>query len=143
VTTTFDRTKTTVQASGVAALAHGPLAALAGAAVAGYEIHNGVTTAAPGTPPAFSLTRRGGVTTAVDDGAVNPAGNVFGTYLHGVFDTPDFRRAFLAALAAGSDLPVPSAGSGPDLEARFDRLASHVRAHLDLARVRRIAGLGD
>ncbi|MEK7216670.1 MAG: cobyric acid synthase, partial [Chloroflexota bacterium] len=56
VSTTFSPEKTTIQVSGRVAAARGVLAHAAGATVTGYEIHNGVTAAAPGVAPAFLVT---------------------------------------------------------------------------------------
>ena len=50
----------------------------------GYEIHVGETTGGDSRRP-FAITEFG------PDGAGNSAGNVYGTYLHGVFANDDFR----------------------------------------------------
>ncbi|MEZ3117437.1 cobyric acid synthase [Halobaculum sp. MBLA0147] len=90
VRTTFSREKrverTTVPASGA-----GPLAGL-DAAVAGYEIHMGDTEPLD----AAAVERPLGPQSAV-------AGDVLGTYLHGLFENEGVRRAFRRALARGRD----------------------------------------
>ena len=61
--------------------------------VRGYEMHLGVTTGPGLTRPMLDLGRR-------PDGAVSPDGRVAGCYLHGLFASDPFRRAFLARLGA-------------------------------------------
>ena len=73
------------------------------------------------------------------DGAVSTDGLVAGTYLHGVFDGDAFRRAILRQLGQRS-------GQTPTRyeerrEREFDRVASVVREHLDLARIRSFLGI--
>ena len=64
----------------------------------GYEIHMGVTRRGEGTRPLFRIVSRNGWLCDVEDGAVNDQGNVWGTYLHGIFDNDAFRHDFLNAL---------------------------------------------
>ncbi len=92
-----------------------------GAAVAGYEMHLGETTGAGRARPMLRLDGR-------DDGAVSPDGKVAGTYLHGLFASGEFRRAFLARLGAESDGVAQEAR----VEAVLDALADHLETHLDL-----------
>ena len=61
-----------------------------------------------------------------------------GTYLHGLFDEPAFRAAFLNGLRVAAGLPErPPVATVSDI----DRLADHVEAHLDAARLDAIVGL--
>ncbi len=64
-----------------------------------------------------------------EDGAVSPDGRVLGCYLHGLFASDDFRRAFLARLRPdrASDLAYEA-----QVERTLDALADHLEAHLDL-----------
>ena len=76
------------------------------------------------------------------DGAVFYAdGRVCGTYLHGLFDAPEFRDAFLGRLRAAAGLPERAPGASGAGPSDIDRLADHVEAHLDMARLDAIAGL--
>ena len=147
VETTFTGRKRTVRVSGRAS---GAALAPAGVALRGYEIHMGRTRRAAGVR-AFAHLRAAAPTgaAAVDgvsrpdgaahpDGAASPDGRVCGTYLHGLFDEPAFRAAFLNRLRAAAGLPRRSARVVvPDI----DRLADHVAAHLDLDRLDAIIGL--
>ncbi len=101
----------------------------------GYEIHLGVTEYEQGARPLFNL-RRDRQQTPIADGATSAGGRVVGTYLHGLFDEDRFRHAFLqAARAACSLAPLNARDFAPiraEREARFDRLAAHVRRAIDL-----------
>lgn len=124
LTTTFANPKTTVRVEGVCGL---PFAT--GERIVGYEIHNGRTEV--DGPPAFTVEGH-------PDGALK--GNVFGTYVHGVFDEDGFRGAFLKGLAARKGTALDIAPALPR-DAVYDRLAARVRAALDMDRLYAIAGL--
>jgi adenosylcobyric acid synthase len=62
----------------------------------------------------------------------------WGTYLHGVFDAPGFRRAFLDALRARRGWAPLRARPPWSLDREIDRLADAVEAHLDLDLVWRL-----
>jgi adenosylcobyric acid synthase len=109
-----------------------------GEAVAGYEMHMGVTTPTEaGHPPApmLSLGASGG--RGQPDGAVQ--GAVQGCYLHGLFNSDGFRAAFLASLdpALQSDLAFEAR-----VEATLDALAAHFEDSLDLDQVWDLARAG-
>lgn len=99
----------------------------------GYEIHLGVTEYETGAKPLLQL-RREGQQQAVIDGATSANGRVIGTYLHGLFDDDEFRHALLRASRAACQLSPPRsfANFKAEREARFDRLAAHVRHAIDL-----------
>jgi adenosylcobyric acid synthase len=93
-----------------------------GMAVRGYEMHLGATSG-PGL--ARAMLELGGRA----EGAVSADGRVSGCYLHGLFASDPFRRAFLARLgAASSGLQYEML-----IESVLDRLADHLEQHLDLA----------
>jgi adenosylcobyric acid synthase len=92
-----------------------------GTPVTGYEIHLGWTTGAGLARPILHLGEH-------DDGAISADGRVAGCYLHGLFGSDAFRRAFLARLGAvPSDLAYETM-----VEDTLDKLADHLTAHLDL-----------
>ena len=96
--------------------------------VAGYEIHLGRSEGADRARP-WLLGPEGG------EGAVSADGRVSGSYVHGLFASDGFRRAFLASIgAAPSDLAYEAA-----VDAVLDRLADHLAAHLDIDAILRIA----
>lgn len=130
VTTRFQRSKATCQSAGVSRLPFAP-----GVEVRGYEIHCGVSVRAGGLA-AFAV-RAGTDETPREDGASTADGRVWGTYLHGVFDEPGFRHAFLARQRGVKGLPPrsldASLGVQSRLAAELDRFADHVAAHVDVA----------
>jgi adenosylcobyric acid synthase len=97
----------------------------------GYEIHMGRTHG--DAAPFGTILRRDG--TVVEDGARDANGCVVGTYVHGIFASDDVRHAFVrgARAARGLRPAVAYAEHAAEREARIDRLATHVRASLDLA----------
>ena len=101
-----------------------------GAPVAGYEIHHGI---AEVTDPAGSATE------PFLDGCRR--GPVWGTSWHGALENDEFRRRFLAEVAAlaGRDFrPAPGTSFAAVREERLDVLADLVTAHLDTAALSRL-----
>lgn len=101
----------------------------------GYEIHMGRTTSA--THAALRVTALDDAGPH-DDGALDDHGLTMGTYVHGVFAEPAFRRAMLARLAARKGVHLSAAAEDDD---PFDVVADLVRSHLDLQPIRRAMGI--
>ena len=101
----------------------------AGAELDCYEIHMGLTRRSGGVP--FCRLADG-----QEDGTV--LGNVFGTYLHGLFDSGALTERLAAWLLARKGLsPADAAVEDQQSyrERQYDLLAEDVRAHLDMAAV--------
>ncbi len=131
----FHPGKRTVQATGVVAGGPDWLAGLRGAKIAGYEIHSGEN--AYGKSAQIWLRDAAGNPL----GAANPAGNVLGTYLHGLFDDGALADALVRRARAIRGLPeadAPAVDFAAYREAQFDKLADVVRASLDIDAVYRI-----
>jgi adenosylcobyric acid synthase len=98
-----------------------------GAAVTGYEIHHGIAEVTdPAAEPFLDGCRRGAV---------------WGTSWHGVLENDEFRRAFLAEVAAqaGRDfIPAPGTEFAAVRQARLDALGDLVAEHLDTAALSRL-----
>ena len=107
----------------------------AGEEVDGYEIHMGQSVRGPGCSAAFTL--NGGNC----DGAVSACGTVWGTYLHGVFERPAFRRAWLNTLRQRLGWQPLGATAALERGHRFDALADAVGAALDMQAVYRLLSL--
>jgi adenosylcobyric acid synthase len=106
------------------------------APVMGYEIHMGVTERGTGVLPWIALARQHDGAT-VHDGARDPSGRVFGTYVHGLFDSLPFAATLVNRLRERRGLRPLDASrwqAHRDLLAgRYERLAGFLRAHVDLA----------
>src|SRR5690606_23360606 len=98
----------------------GPLAALRGSEVAGYEIHHGQTELRSGAEAVLEI---GGEAAGSGDGAV------WGCYLHGVFGNDELRRAWLASLRSGTRAELRWE---EHLDRELGRLADAVEASLDM-----------
>jgi adenosylcobyric acid synthase len=94
------------------------------ARIAGYEIHMGVSRGEALHKPAFVIDGR-------SEGARSPDDGVLGTYLHGLFDTPQALAALLKWAGLDSDLT-------PDIaqlrEQSLDRIADAAQPLLDALR---------
>jgi adenosylcobyric acid synthase len=102
------------------------------AVVHGYEIHAGVSSGKALERPAvvFADTRV--------DGAICAAGQILGTYLHGLFEAP----AACAALLRWAGLRDPKTIDYVAVrEAAIDRLADVVESHLDVQRIMSLLGV--
>jgi adenosylcobyric acid synthase len=93
----------------------------ADASVSGYEIHMGQSRGAALWRPAFLIDGR-------NEGALSEDGQIMGTYLHGLFDTPDACAAVLRWAGLRSDAVVDTAQLR---EASLERIAEATRPLLD------------
>ncbi|NUH64869.1 cobyric acid synthase [Sulfitobacter sp. S0837] len=91
-----------------------------GTALTGYEIHIGETTG-PDCARAW-LTFDD-----LPEGATSASGGVQGCYMHGIFSSDAFRRAYLSTLGVTSSLDFESG-----VEETLDALADHVEAYMDV-----------
>lgn len=130
VETVFAGDKHTVQVQATLQAETGPLAPLCGAPIQGYEIHMGRSRLLD--PAAPCLSHIGPPDNRHADGALAAGGCIWGTYLHGLFDNNALRHAWLASLGwQGRGQPF-------DRQLAYNRLANHVRAHLDMEALRQI-----
>jgi len=133
--------KVTVRVHGKALIHQGVLSSLEGCSVSGYEIHMGRTERGA-CSPFLRIEQRAGAPVNDFDGAVNPSGNVAGTYVHGLFDDPSFRQGFLRAVRSQRGLDPAGPTEAPrDPGERFDALAAVLRRHLDIQAIYSLAGL--
>ena len=75
------------------------------------------------------------------DGAVGNSGWVLGTYIHGLFDSPDIVERIIGNVAKRHGLPTPNVPHY-SMESEFDRLADVVRANLDMDLIYSLADNG-
>lgn len=110
--TVFAAEKTVKPSQGRLSVPAGPLSALNGVAVSGYEIHHGQTALHPG------MLAQGALAHEVLPGLAwqNQAGNVLGLYMHGLFEDEAVVRALFGAHT-------------PTLDGVFDQLADFLAQH--------------
>jgi adenosylcobyric acid synthase len=113
----------------------------AGAELHGYEIHLGRIEPLGAPHPVFELVEHNGHPRAGADGTVARDGLLVGTLLHGLFENDAVRASLLAFLRQRRGLAAPPPAPLPSRDQEYDRLAAALRQHVDLAAVRRIAGL--
>jgi adenosylcobyric acid synthase len=129
IVTRFEAEKTTRRFDGTLCAAP-----LAGARVSGFELHFGriepsARFASSGAMPALRSSE------ARDEGCAH--GAILASMVHRLFDHGSARDALVSHLFARKSLPPP-----PPLEPRadaYDRLAQHVRSHLDFDKLVEIA----
>ena len=109
----------------------------------GYFIHMGETSRLTGRPcfhvhPVSDVvgdSASGGRDSL--DGAVSDTGSIWGTYVHGVFDFPEFRRAWINRVRSRKELqPLPdsiSQGISRSLDSQLDRWADHLQRHVNMS----------
>ena len=162
--TEFEEEKIRTQVEGAFGQLDGCLGGLSGKSIEGYEIHMGRTyidreEGAADTARIVSWRREPEICRPMDyvmetgkdrlssrqarmDGWNR--GNIYGTYVHGIFDSPGIAGAVAEALAAAKGLCWEQAA---DMDYRtyrqqqYDKLAEELRENLDMAAVYRMMGI--
>ena len=120
----------------------GLFAALCGSVFSGYEIHMGET----------KFVGDAGVLTRIEDTIQGKAkadgawkGNVYGTYVHGIFDREDVAKKVAEDIGKKKGLDM-SQIKGMDFaafkETQYDLLAEGLRKHLDMKKIYEILEAG-
>ena len=97
--------------------------------VAGYEMHMGATVGTDTARPFARIDGGGG------EGAINAAGNVIGTYIHGLLASPALGSALLAKIGVAGN----GRDHGADVDAALDDIAAELAIHIDIGALLRIA----
>lgn len=130
--TVFSQQKNRTRVQGVFNILGGTLRGLSGCPVDGYEIHMGETASSkPVTEIVDSVT---GV--SKKDGCFKD--NVYGSYVHGVFDCQATADALVKALAEMKGIDPSSVGKATGKEYKeqqYDLLADTLRAHMDIQKI--------
>ncbi len=168
--TVFTKEKTRTRVNGSFQRVEGVFGALAGVGFEGYEIHMGETTFVKDAGDAEtsdlqkSTENAGEVEISVKNSGINcgfmseiqdvvskrissdgvSCGNVYGTYVHGIFDREDVTAHIVQALADKKGITLEHA-AGIDLKAfkeeQYDKLAEGLRAHLDMKKIYNVMGI--
>ena len=117
--TEITESKTRIRVSGMFENVHGILSCLNGCTCSGYEIHMGRTEVSETMNP-------------VPSGA--GCGNVYGTYIHGIFDEGEIAWKIVDAIAKtkGVELKNSSENFRAFKERQYDILADNLRKNLDM-----------
>ncbi len=134
--TVFGPDKVTAQVKGKVTADWGLLTGLKGLDITGYEIHMGRCSQEP-PHSVFTVTPPGPAAAGYRDGGVNSAGTVFGSYIHGVFNSDDFTRGLINNLCSLRNLR-PAEGNALDREKAYDDIASVFRESLDMDAIYKI-----
>lgn len=114
--------------------------------IAGYEIHMGETRRLGQALQPFRIRLERSPDEPASyhaDGVCTADGRLWGTYVHGILHNDAFRRNWLNAVRASKGWP-PLEETYPFQRRReeaFDRLAEHVRNHLDMPRIYEMIGI--
>lgn len=148
VDTVFAGAKTRTRVKGSFLAPEGILSGLSGVALEGYEIHMGISTPKEGVKPLTEITdyagkAEGQLFLEKADGACR--GNIYGTYVHGVFDREGVAKGVITALGRQKGIDAAEI-TGVDFaafkETQYDLLAEGLRKHLDMKKIYEILEKG-
>ena len=141
--TVFEQEKTRTRVSGSFEKIEGDLEELSEAVLEGYEIHMGVSRLKDGARPLTDIRDHAATQEGKQDGAYSK--NVYGTYVHGVFDKEEVAKAIVRALGRKKGMDTGEI-TGVDFrefkETQYDILAAALREHLDMKRIYEILEQG-
>lgn len=110
--------------------------------VYGYEIHMGICRYSRNTKPLFKIKTKNGENVYIDDGAINFQGNIMGTYIHGVFDSADFRQYILNRIRKEKAIPEKKSVDYSNYRnSQLDKLAEIIRSNVDIQSIYTIMGI--
>ncbi len=106
----------------------------------GYEIHNGISKIGKNTIPFIKDADENIL------GVRDESGLVFGTYLHGIFDSEDFLRAFISSLRENCNISLNENEADHTItidkkDKEYDRLAQVFKDNIDINKLREIIGI--
>ena len=131
IDTVLKDSKTRLQTSGEIAHVDGVLSRLSGCHFLGYEIHMGKSAySAASVAQGACADRKNELNNVISDGR-----NVYGSYIHGIFDTAEAARVIVDYIAdkKGIDVNDSAIVSYKSFkEKQYDRLADTLREYLDM-----------
>lgn len=114
--TVFEKEKTTLQVQGKLDQVEGKLKDISNQKYKGYEIHNGVSTY---------------------KGNIENKNNIYGTYIHGIFDTKEIAEEIVKQLIKEKkiDIEVNIKEQNDYKEEQYTKLAKSMRENLDIEKI--------
>lgn len=141
--TEFEPQKVRTQVKGRFCQCEGVFAPLSGVPFEGYEIHMGHTALAGQAGDFTQIHQVNGQEEKKPDGLC--AGNVGGTYVHGLFDVPEAAKGLVECLCRAKGVD-PAQMAAVDIaaykEEQYDKLAQALRESLDMELIYRILDEG-
>ncbi len=143
--TTFYPEKTRTRVHGAIRKIGGLFESLHGIEIEGYEIHMGISEAQTGSKIFTGLEeqRADGMNVWKTDGTAY--GNVYGTYVHGIFDNSKVVQEIVTALLEKKGYPIEDV-KALDIKAykeiQYNELAKVIREHLNMEHIYRILEMG-
>jgi len=112
--------------------------------IRGYEIHMGRSRSLGSATALLEISESNSRPVRVRDGLVSEDGRVWGTYVHGLFDNDSLRHRLISRFLRGNDL-VPTKERLRSFhqwkEEQYNKLAAHLRNHLDMSSIYKVIGL--
>ncbi|MCD6363378.1 MAG: cobyric acid synthase [Synergistetes bacterium] len=126
-------------------LVKGRLSLKEGVSVMGYEIHMGETKVLSGIHPLFILLEKNGKPVREGDGvSCDKSLSVWGTYIHGLFDSGGFRRFFVNMLRERKGLPPILSKESPSwleiTDAEIESFSHVVQKSIDISFIEKLCG---
>ncbi len=113
--------------------------------IEGYEIHMGETKLGKNISAMFKIKSRSNQKCLIEDGAVSKIYDIWGTYIHGIFDNDEFRRGVLNHLLdkkSGQSIKQEAINFKRQREKAINTLAEKVKENIDLEKLYKIMDLG-
>jgi adenosylcobyric acid synthase len=105
----------------------------------GYEIHMGQTKRKGGRP-IFSVLEQNGRACNLDDGCEINQFRIMGTYIHGLFDSPEITARWLNIIGL-PDITIDEFYGPVARDRDLDRLAEHFETHVDMTAIAEAIGI--
>lgn len=106
--------------------------------IEGYEIHMGISKPIGTVKPFIKINSRLGKESEEIDGYMSLGGRIFGTYIHGIFDTPEFLMNILNVLKinkGSKNILTEIFDYKSFKESQYDKLARIVRNSVDIDKI--------
>lgn len=142
VETVFATEKTRTSVNGHFAEIEGPLHGLSYAAVSGYEIHMGMTESRNEVRHTTTVTEELSKKAKLDGACMD---NVYGSYIHGIFDNEETARLLVEALAENKGITLENVQVEAQeswKQSQYNLLADSLRAHMDIQKIYQILETG-
>ncbi len=107
----------------------------------GYEIHTGQTNQLGGEPM-FDVLEQNGIPCQKKDGCAAYNSRIMGTYIHGLFDTPEITKCWLNSIGL-ADIEVSETRGLAARDREYDLLAEHFEKNIDTDAIIKILDLGE